>query len=509
MNLSMLFDISVHRHASKSALISSKKSYTYKELEEEVNRMASSLQKLGIKKQDRLMVILKNNIENVIIFWACQKLGVIYTPVNFRLSIDDFYFCVKDIEPKVVVYEPFSEHLVKKEVFAERPILIGVNGAKADISYEELIDQGTSSYSRPDISYEDIAMILYTSGTTGVPKGVPRTHINEYTSSLAHIIQCRYKTFDRTLLAVPMYHVIGIRSLLAVSLLSGSAVLMTEFDPKDSLQAIEEEKVTCLFLTPTYYHDMVYHPDAPKHDLSNVHTIAYSGSPMSDELVRKCDEVFSPQRFVNHYGSTEIYTFTYCEDIRLKGSGGKPGIHQNIRLISPNSRPDSMAEAEMKEGEVGQIVINMNSVEAFKGYWNRPDATRDAISSDWYYTGDLGYFNKEGNLVVVGRADDMIISGGENIYPFHIENVLKEHPGIREVIVVGEADKRWGQIVAAFIVPEDPSLKVQDLDQFCKKHPQLSNVNRPRKYTFVSEIPKSKTGKILRRKLREGFYKQI
>ncbi|WP_216830774.1 class I adenylate-forming enzyme family protein [Alkalihalobacterium elongatum] len=509
MDLRNFFEFSVERSRNRVAVIDSNRKLTYDELNGKVDRLAASLQKLGLGKQDRVMALLKNRVEAVILFWAVQKLGAIFTPINFRLSHEDIMYCIQDVEPKFVVFEDASEHLIMKHIFKERPIFISIkeNNLLADMSFKELEEHSLTSYDRVSIQDQDISIIYYTSGTTGVPKGVPRTHKNEYASAMAHIVQCGYKRFDTTLGVFPLYHVIGLRSLQAITALNGTYYALADFDSLESLQIIENEKVNCLFQTPTMYHDMVSHPYADEVDFSSLHTLVYSGASMSKELMNKCDELMNPERIVNQYGSTEIYTFTYSADVRRKpGTAGKPGIHQHIKLVSPNYEKEvSSSPKVVPIGEIGEIIVNMKSPEAFKGYWNRPDITKQFIYEGWYYTGDLGFVDEEGDLNIVGRVDDMIISGGEKIYPELVEKVLIEHQKVSEAIIIGEEDERWGQIVVAYIVPSDRSISFQELDRFCKYHDQLSSYQRPRKYVFLDCIPKSPTGKILRKKLKDNI----
>ncbi|TWI56145.1 class I adenylate-forming enzyme family protein [Halalkalibacter nanhaiisediminis] len=512
MELCTFFEFAVERHSDKVAVVEKNKRLTYAELGEQVNQVAFSLQKLGLRKQDCVMILLKNRVETVVIYWAVQKLGAIFTPINFQLSKDDIRYCIHDVEPKFVVFEDLSEHLIMKETFKERPIFIGLSDGSqlSDISYRELEEGGVSFYEHVNVGAHDISSIYYTSGTTGVPKGVPRIHLNEYAATMAHIVQCRYQSFDRTLGNYPLYHVIGLRSLQAMTALNGLYVALPDFDSYESLQMIDQEKISCLFLNPTMYHDLVSHPYSNEIDFSAVHTLAYSGAPMSEELITKCDEIMQPDRIVNHYGSTEIYTFTYCSDVRKKpGSSGQPGIHQHIKLITPDPEKRSSSTNVVSTGEIGEIIVNMKSPEAFKGYWNRPNLTKKVIYDGWYYTGDLGFIDQDGDLKVIGRADDMILSGGENIYPELIEKILLEHDKVKEAVIIGEEDERLGQIVVAFIVPNDDSLTFQELDRFCKYHQQLPTYKRPRKYVFVESIPKSPTGKILRSKLRNGQFIEL
>lgn len=504
MDLGTAFHYAIERYPNKIALVQEQTVLTFRQLNEEANRLASSLQKLGVVKRDRVVVLLKNRVETVCLFWAIQKLGAIFTPVNLRLSPEDTQYCINDAEPKIVVYEKFSKRSVMNVKFNERPILISLERDEGDLSYQELMERGSSDFTAAACDGDDIAVMLYTSGTTGVPKGVPRYHKNEYASTMAHIIQNRYEIFDSTLGAMPLYHTMGIRSLLSMCVLNGKYVLYPDFDARIALMLLAKEKISCLYMFPTMYREILSDPCFSDFDLSALKKIGYAGAPMSAALTRKCFDRLKPEHFINHYGSTEIYTFTTCSILDKKpGCAGRPGIHQKIRLVQSDTNGTSTPECVVPQGEVGEIIVHAESIEAFKGYWNRPDATRNAIRNHWYYTGDLGYLDEDGDLYVVGRVDEMVISAGEHISPTEIEEVLLQHAKVSEAVVLGEEDERLGQIVVAFIVPTDSSLTFQELDQFCKKHPKLANFKRPRKYVFVNSIPKSPSGKILRRELRK------
>jgi 2-furoate---CoA ligase len=354
----------------------------------------------------------------------------------------------------------------------------------------------------PRVNADAWSVMLYTSGTTARPKGVPRRQRAERAAALAHVAQNMYRSGEVTLGVMPLYHTMGVRSLIAMSLIGGTFVCLPRFDAARALELIEAEKITNLYLVPTLYHDLLHHPRFLQADVSSVRKLGFAGASMTDGLLKALTAAFKPDLFVNHYGSSEIYTFTIDQNAPAKpGSAGRAGINQLIRVVRLGAAsPDDVAAV----GEEGEIIAHLASDEAFEGYWQRPDANAKALRQNWYFTGDTGYFDADGDLFVTGRVDDMIITGGENVSPVEIESCLSLHPAVSEVAVVGLADERWGKIVAAF-VKRSSAVSDNDLDQFCRTS-GLANFKRPRRYVFVEAIPKSPVGKLLRRKLVAGEY---
>jgi len=228
---------------------------------------------------------------------------------------------------------------------------------------------------------------------------------------------------------------------------------------------------------------------------------------MTSTLTQACFERFRPKVFVNHFGSSEVYTFTICSWLDRKPTcAGRAGFHEEIRIVTADSTRYILPDEVVGTGIPGEVIVSLSSPEAYKGYWHRPDANEKAIRQGWYFTGDVAVWDEDGDLWVQGRVDDMLISGGENIHPLEVEDVLTQHPKVAEVAVAGLPDERLGQIVAAFVVPADASLTAEELDQFALANPQLARFKRPRRYVFIKEVPKSAVGKILRRKLQAEEY---
>jgi 2-furoate---CoA ligase len=380
-------------------------------------------------------------------------------------------------------------------------IKVGEVAGESETSFAELA-AGDTPLAVPRVDADAWSLMLYTSGTTAKPKGVPRRHRAERAAAIAHVAQNLYAHGERTLGVMPLYHTMGVRSLLAMSIIGGTFVCLPRFDCPSALALMQAERVTNLYLVPTLYHDIVHHPDVAKTDVSSVRKLGFAGAPMTDGLLATLTEAFKPDLFVNHYGSSEIYTFTINQDAARKaGSAGRAGINQMIRIVKLDSAD---AEAIAAPGEEGEIVALASGDEAFEGYWNRPDADARAFRNGWYFTGDTGYADGDGDIYVTGRVDDMIITGGENVSPVEIESCLSLHPSVSEVAVVGLPDERWGRIVAAFIKRRAP-VRSEELDDHCRTS-GLANFKRPRQYIFVDHIPKSPVGKLLRRKLVDGEY---
>jgi 2-furoate---CoA ligase len=304
-----------------------------------------------------------------------------------------------------------------------------------------------------------------------------------------------------------MFHTMGVRKMLSLALVNGKLVCMADYSPAGVLRAIAAERVSSLFLVPTMFHDIVRDPAFSRHDLRSLSRLGYAGMAMTPVLVEYCLDAFKPDVFINHYGSSEIYTFTICDHLREKpGCAGRAGLNQVIRVVDPSDR--DAIEVDLPKGEPGEIVASMASPEAFTGYWKRPDADAKAIQGAWYRTGDLGQFDDDGELYVVGRVDDMIISGGENIYPEEVEGALARCPGVASAAVVGMPDERLGSRVVAFVEPASSDVTFDAIDTACLET-GLARFKRPREYVFVKAIPRSASGKLLRRKLRIGEYEKL
>jgi 2-furoate---CoA ligase len=462
VNLALSLVYAAERDPGADALAGGRERLTYSELRGRAARIAAGLARRGVERRDRVACVLANELETAELFWACQWLGACFVPLSHRASQADLDYCIGDCGATVVVRDAAEVRELAEAV--EHP------GAL-------------------DLDDGEHAIQLYTSGTTGRPKGVPRSHRAERAAGLSQVVHHGLRYGHRTLGVMPLYHTMGIHSLLAASFVCGCYVAEPEWDAGVALEIIARERISALYLAPTLFYDLVHDSGFGRGNTSSVRAVAYAGAPMTSALAERVAAAFDPEIFVNHYGSTEIYTFSVHRDQRAKpGSAGRPALNAHLRLHPP--------------GE-GEILCHMSSDEAFAGYWKRPDADEKAIREGWYHTGDVGRLDEDGDLWVVGRVDDMVISGGENVHPVEVEDVVARASGVREVAVVGSPDERLGQRVVAYVVA-DEGVTAEQLDAHCLASETLARFKRPREYRFVTELPKSPSGKILRRMLRDG-----
>ena len=500
LDLGTSFLGSVARDPNALAIVDGGTRLTYAQWYARISALVAAFARLGLKPGDHLVTALQNNWQAATIHWACQFAGVIITPLNWRSTAEELDYCLANAEAKALVYERVSADAVSVSTKAWKLLKITV-GIAGEITFDSLT-AGTAPNAQPRADAETWSVMLYTSGTTAKPKGVPRRQRAERAAALAQVAQNLYRNGERTLGVMPLYHTMGVRSLLAMSLVGGTFVCLPRFDALRALELIEKEKITNLYLVPTLYHDLVHHERFKRTDISSVRKLGFAGASMTDGLLKELQAAFKPELFVNHYGSSEIYTFTIDQNAPAKpGSAGRAGINQNVRVVKLGATsPDQVA----KPNEEGEIIALLQGDESFEGYWRRPDADAKALRQGWYFTGDTGLFDGDGDLFVTGRVDDMIITGGENVSPVEIESCLSLHPAVSEVAVVGLPDERWGKIVVAFVKRSQP-VEHEHLDQHCRNS-GLANYKRPRRTVFVEAIPKSPVGKLLRRLLVAGEY---
>ncbi|SDJ67698.1 Acyl-CoA synthetase (AMP-forming)/AMP-acid ligase II [Halovenus aranensis] len=483
--------------------------WTYEEFNQRVNQLANSMTRLGVEKGDRVATVLYNGSEIALTVYACAKIGAVFTPLNFRLPAGEIEYIVNDAEATMLIYESATQDAVE----TARPELDSVeeyvfidDGVPSETrDFYSLLDSGSPE--RPDVVVEedDVYAFIYTSGTTGRPKGVVHEHRDMVEHSLLVIAEMNITRDDVGLSILPLYHCAELHAMLFTRVHRGATnVIHHEFEPQAALEAIEEHGVTVFFAAPTAWHALAQTAAEADVDVGSLERGLYGAAPMPEEVLNMAMEHLC-EDYVQAYGMTEIGpcgVFQRPEDqISKQGCAGLPALNHEVRVVEPNAPPDE----EVAQGDVGEIIIAGPCT--MREYWNRPDATaaslRETGGTEWYYSGDIGYFDDDGYLYHVDRKDDMIVSGGENIYPAEVENVLFAHESVDEAAVLGESDEEWGERVVAYIVGEEEAT-AETLDEFIRESDQLADFKRPRAYYFVDSLPKNPSGKIQKFKLRSA-----
>jgi 2-furoate---CoA ligase len=505
----------VERYPERVA-VAGERPLSYAAWDRRTNRLARALGGLGLEKGGRVAIVAANGEPLASTHLAAQKLGAASVPLNVRYAPDELAYCLTDAAPAVVLSDDSTGELVGQAL--ERlegplPVLVHAGDDPPEgcrHAYEQLIDAASEGAIDVEVGPDEISVMLYTAGTTGRPKGVPRSQHAEVHAGIAHNLQARYGFGESTLCAMPMYHTMGLRSLVAMVLIGGKIAFLPTFRPSAAVEAIERERLTALYLVPTAYWSLLEETDLRQAG-ATVSKLAYAGAAMTESLTEKLAEAFRPQVFINHYGSTEVYTFSIEADaVARPGSAGRPGLFTRLRLVDadPERRvgPDEVVES----GDTGEIIASLQSDEAFAGYWQRPDANERALRDGWYFTGDLGHVDEEGNLHVSGRIDDMVISGGENVHPLEVEDALARCPHVADVAVAGVLDDRWGHAVTAFVVLSgddgDPDQRAKAIAEWTRAESGLAGYKRPKRIVIIDALPKSPVGKILRREFVAGNY---
>lgn len=511
----------------KTAIHFMGKDMTYKELYESSLKFASYLQGLGIQKGDRVAIMLPNSPQAVIGFYGILYAGGVVVMTNPLYTEREVAYQMKnsgakailvmdilyprvtkvmketDLENVIVTgikdYLPFPKNMIYPFIQKKQyGITVKVEHRGSNHLFTEIMKTGSTDVIVPEFDFEkDLALLQYTGGTTGSPKGVMLTHKN----LISNMTMCEtwlYKTKrgEETVLGIiPLFHVYGLTTVLILSVAQGNKmVLLPKFDPETALKTINKQKPTLFPGAPTLYIGLMNHPDISKYDLSSIKACLSGSAPLPVDVQEKFEKI-SGGRLVEGYGLTETSPVTHSNLVwgeRVKGSIGLPYPDTDCKVFQPGTNE------EVPHGEIGEIGIKGPQV--MQGYWNNPEATAATFSDGWLMTGDLGYMDEDGHFFVVDRKKDMIIAGGFNIYPREIEEILYENEAIQECVVAGIPDPYRGETVKAYIVlKEGKTLTEKELDTFCREH--LAAFKVPRIYEFRTELPKTAVGKILRRSL--------
>ena len=479
--------------------------FTYAELNARSNRAADAFRGLGVRPGERVALLLMNGVEFIECFFALAKLGAVIVPLNWRLVPDELAFILKDSGARVLVYDGEFQKCVRElqqrggDATAVRDWLHAGSDDTRDAfarSWTALCE--AASDGEPDVgaAEDDPLYIMYTSGTTGLPKGAVHTHRSVLWASLTIGMTADVRYRDRYVIVLPLFHVGALTPATGNVHRGMTTILMRAFDPVRLFETIAKERVTVLLAVPAMLNFMLQVPGHERFDTSTLRWIMSGAAPVPVTLI----EAYAKRGIEIHqvYGLTEscgpACLISPDEALAKAGSTGKAFFHTDVRVVDERGR-------DIPPGGTGEVLVR--GAHVMQGYWNRPEATAETIRDGWLYTGDLATIDAEGYVYIQDRKKDMIISGGENIYPAEIENVILSHPEVRDVAVIGQASAKWGESPLAVVVKKDAALSEDAVIQHCQG--RLARYKQPRAVRFVEEIPRNPAGKILKRLLRERF----
>jgi fatty-acyl-CoA synthase/long-chain acyl-CoA synthetase len=505
MTLSSIVDLHANKHPDSEALIFDDARATFSEMRDRVDRRANALLSLGVKKSDHVACLSINCMEYVETFLALWRIGAVFVPVNFRLLPEEMAYVVNHSDASTLLFlGPFEDAVKQMSPLIPKIENLIVLGERQSNDFVDLETEATrQSAKKPEVEVkdEDVAAIMYTAGTTGRPKGVMCTHGNYIWAAIAanFAVPGAMATRPKTLLSGPYFHTGGVVNFVICYFHASPQVVMKKFDPRDMLEWIQKERVNRLFGVSTLYRMMLQVPDIDRYDLSSVSTTGSGAETMPEVIRNSLKEVFPQSGIVEGYGMTEsagIISFRTQEYTDTKPySVGFPPLTIEVRVVDDEGR-------EAARNEVGEIIARGPNM--MQGYYKDPEKTADSLRDGWLHTHDLGRKDEDGFLYIVERKNDMIKSGGENIYPKEVEDVLFRHPSIAEAAVFGVLDPIWGQnVYAAVVLKPGEQLSGEDVAEFCREN--LASFKKPKHVEFVDSLPRSPIGKVLRSQLRERF----
>jgi acyl-CoA synthetase (AMP-forming)/AMP-acid ligase II len=500
-------------HSNRLAFAYGSQRVSFSQYNARVNSLIYALASMGLKKGDGIGIVSWNCLESTDVFGAAMKGGFIISPFNPRMQADELDYIINYSEVKALFVGPELVEVVNKI----RPRISGVThyisleGKAPDMrDHQELLESFPNKEPDIQLNEDDPFLILYTSGTTGVPRGAVYTHIRRLEEARTKALQIGLEPNRKHVMVLPLFHIGGSSFFWTFFFGGASNVIMSNrsFDPAATLRAIQDEKATDLDTVPTQIVMMLSAPDIEKYDLASLQKIKYGASPMPVEVLRQGIERFGPI-FEQGYGQSESgpdITFMSREEHlvldkspeeqKMLASCGQPCIWVHARIIDERNN-------DVEPYAVGEIIVQSKCI--MKEYWKKPDYTREAIVDGWLHTGDMGYYDEKGFIYIVDRNKDMIITGGENVYSREVEEILYRHPAVLEAAVIGVPDEKWVERVHAVIVLKGGQKSTSDeIINFCKQN--IARYKAPRSVDFVLSLPKNPQGKILKREIREKYW---
>ena len=502
-----------HRYAGKPAIFDhdTGTDLSYAELGERVRKLATGLVDAGVQRGDIVVYQLFNSLEFALVYLATQTCGAIGAPINYRLAPGEIAYVLDDSTPRLFIFDS-TLHETAAEALDQaghRPALIASTDhghlCSGVVPFSSLFADRGRDLPGPQSVYDETTR-LYTSGTTGMPKGVPLNSLVELFTAHDVIMHLPLSPEDRTLNMTPWFHRGGVHIGPSPAFYAGASVVpIRAFDADLCLDLVEEQGLTYLVGSPTNLAMLTEAQSRNPRDLDSLRGIVTMGSPLEREACLKYQEILTPRIF-NGYGTTEAFWNTFLRPADLPeyaGSAGRACTDDDVAVVrvyeDKLAAPDDFAATD--GSEVGEVIVR--SPKSAQSYANAPEQEAARFHDGWLYIGDLATWDENEYVTIVGRKDDMIISGGENVHPVQVEEVLNEHPGIQDALVVSVPDSTWGERVVAFIVPDEESLTATDCDRHCRDHSGLADFKRPRAYRFVDSLPLTATGKKVHYRARE------
>ncbi|HSF83630.1 MAG TPA: long-chain-fatty-acid--CoA ligase [Anaerolineales bacterium] len=479
--------------------------FTYAELNRRASRLANFMRaELGVMSGDRVSILAKNSITYIDLIYGLPKIGAIFAPFNWRLTARELAYVVNDLQPKVLLCEAEFAGLLEEmgpEISVEHIVALRGADIPEAISYEEGVERVSSAEpERPAMDGETPYCILYTSGTTGYPKGAVLPHRQILWNCINTVISWGLTEKDVSPVYTPLFHAGGLFAFMAPLLYAGGRIVLArDFDPTESLKWILKERCTVILGVPTLFQMWMDSPYFKEADFSHVHFFISGGAPCPPQLMqswRKAKGIV----FRQGYGLTEVgtncFSMTDEESVPKTGSVGKPIFHSQMRIVNPETGE------HVPVGESGELLIYGPHV--CSGYWRNPEATAKSLVDGWFHTGDMAHKDSDGFYYIDGRYKDMIKSGGENIYAAEVEAVFREYPAVRDAALIGKPDEKWGEVGLMIVVCEEGcTISTAELKEFCQG--KLARYKIPKQIIFANELPYSAYGKVEKAKLKERY----
>lgn len=499
----------IKRHAERTpdklALVDAHtgRQLTYAQLNERANRFASFLlDDIGLARGDRISILAQNSSDYYEILFSCSKIGAILNTLNWRLAVPELEYILNDCTPRLLIYEPeFAEtvEILGERIGCDHFLVLGETAPPGQWTYESALGSGSpEDIESPCLTYDDFWAIIYTSGTTGRPKGAQVTYGNFFYNAIGMGQAIDLHSQDVNLNVLPTFHIGGLGLYAGPTFhAGGTVVVLRAFDPSKVLQLIQDWKVTVLLLVPSIYLILAQFPDFNKYDLSSVRSWASGGSALPPSLVEQYAEkgIIIQQGFGMTETGPTVFLIDVDHALSKAGSVGKPVLHTDVCIMDREHNilgPD----------EVGELCVRGGNVTT--GYWNRPEATHEALVDGWLHSGDAAKYDTDGFYYIVDRWKDMFISGGENVYPAEVENVIYQHPAVAEVAVIGVPHPKWQEVGKAIVVlKEGQTMSETDVIDFCQG--KLARFKIPKSVAFIDKLPRTAAGKVLKRELRDIF----